>query len=1070
VAAIIAHNRFGIVTATRVAVDGYYLMRSPHTVDERLQVETLGGLTLWLAKSPHVALAEPVHPLHFDARSASALLVYLACQARLLARESIAEFFWPDRSQEQARTNLRVALHRLRQQLDPYLLITRQSVAIDRSSSVSVDCRAFEDHLVAGRLAQAVALYKGDFLAGFFLDNSPAFEQWALLERERLRTLAISAYQQLVMQTTANSQLELAIGYAQRLLDLDPLHEPTYRQLMRLLAQAGQRTAALSQYAICDQILHAELDVPPDESTTALYEQIRTGALDKEQEKPGDYRPATLDKLNSRVISSRHTLPPQSTRLIGREAELRQIADLLSNPDCRLLSLLGMGGIGKTRLAIEAAAQQASHFDGGICFIPLAPVETVDLMLVAIAQGLGLQTTSDDLQAQVIGYLRPHRLILLLDNLEHLLDTVDFIAALLHGAPNVKVLVTSRERLYLREEWLLPITGLTLAEGPASEAGQLFLRSAQRVHPGFSPVGHEAAIAMICRQVEGMPLALELAASWVRVMPCEEIARQIIRNPDLLTASTRDWPDRHRSLRSLFDQSWRLLSPSEQSALRRVSVFQGGWTAQEAEAIAGASLPILLSLVDKSLVCADGQGRFSLHELVRQYASEQLHASGEGDRIRQRHFTVYLELCHTGDHKVRGPAAGVWFARLEAEQDNLRASWQWALDTHHFVNAAWLGVALCHVWHVRGHWHEAVKWLEQLLPHCHEFPPDLRLATLLSLFRFWRTLASHFKLARYVDEVMQLQELSTHKLLQAAAWFYAAASTADLAQAADGFEKAISLARAAEDEPKLGSEFGFFADRSHFLAMVLFRYAYRLRNTLGDSVLATQLCTESVQLFRLLGNRDLIAYALGNLGRLALLRGDLAQAHTLLDEAVTIAASIGNRMALSEWQPRLGMVVFYAGDAAAARMLLNESLDLCIHLGNPEVRALPCAYLAEMALAENALGQAEQWLAQSLTYQVAPDWLAPETVDLIWLVARLATERQQYQRAATLFGLAERVGRQIQYVYAGPTRSQVEAALATVHEKFDAALFVKAFSAGYQLSLAEAFATILVSYPLTRSS
>ena len=191
------------------------------------------------------------------------------------------------------------------------------------------------------------------------------------------------------------------------------------------------------------------------------------------------------------------------------------------------------------------------------------------------------------------------------------------------------MLVTSRERLYLREEWLLPIAGLSLAEGLAGEAGQLFVRSAQRVQPGFTGHGQEEAIAAICQQVEGMPLALELAASWVRVMPCADIARQMQANFDFLTTGLRNLPARHRSLRALFDQSWRLLSPLEQGVLMRLSVFQGGWLLEEAAPVTGATLALLLGLVDKSLVRISGQQRFDLHELVRQYAAEQLVASGE---------------------------------------------------------------------------------------------------------------------------------------------------------------------------------------------------------------------------------------------------------------------------------------------------------------------------------------------------------------------------------------------------------------------------------------------------------
>ena len=220
----------------------------------------------------------------------------------------------------------------------------------------------------------------------------------------------------------------------------------------------------------------------------------------------------------------------------------------------------------------------------------------------------------------------------------------------------------------------MPIAGLSLAEGLESEAAQLFLRSAQQVQPGFTGRGQEEAIAAICRQVEGMPLALELAASWARVMPCAEIARQIGGNFDFLTTGLRNLPERHRSMRALFDQSWRLLSPVEQGVLMRLSVFRGGWQLEEAAPVTGATLALLLGLVDKSLVHTDGQHRFDLHELVRQYAAEQLAASGEDDLIRQRHFATYLRLFRTADSHLRGPEAATWFARMEAEQDNLRAA------------------------------------------------------------------------------------------------------------------------------------------------------------------------------------------------------------------------------------------------------------------------------------------------------------------------------------------------------------------------------------------------------------
>ncbi|MFO7633873.1 MAG: BTAD domain-containing putative transcriptional regulator, partial [Caldilinea sp.] len=389
-------------------------------IAEQLRIEALGGLSIWLDQRGSAANDDKAQRLHFDARSAEALLVYLACQGRVLARDTLAELFWPDRSQEQARTNLRGCLHRLRQQLGPYLLITRQSVALDFDASITVDSLELETDCARGHYAAAAALYKADFLDGFYMDGSPAFEQWALTERERLRNLVISACQQLVNQATANGQLEAAIGYGERLLQLDPLHEPIHRQLMRLLAQAGRRTAALAQYAACCQILDTELGVPPDETTTALYEQIRAGGLDKEQRGGGSLQPSIIAEFSSATTLPHNTLPAQSTPFVGREVELTQIGDLLSNPDCRLLSLLGLGGIGKSRLAIEAARRKASAFASGVCFVALAPLVTADFVLVAIAQSLGLPTISGDLRAQVLAYLRQRTLLLVLDDFEHL--------------------------------------------------------------------------------------------------------------------------------------------------------------------------------------------------------------------------------------------------------------------------------------------------------------------------------------------------------------------------------------------------------------------------------------------------------------------------------------------------------------------------------------------------------------------------------------------------------------------------------------------------------------------------
>jgi predicted ATPase/DNA-binding SARP family transcriptional activator len=1067
--------------------------------DQMLSIHTFGVLAVELRPVPladaPVVSHEP-KPLKLETRTIEALLIYLACHERPLSRELLAELLWPDRTQEQAHANLRLALHRLRRQLDPFLLVTRQSVGLNPQAVITLDARRFETLLANGQLESATGLYHDDFLASFYLNESPTFEQWALLERERLRTLALAAWQQRIEQLITAGQLQQAIEGAQRLLQLDPLHEATHRQLMRLLAQSGQRSAAIAQYDTCRHLLATELDVTPDETTTVLAEQIRIGELDKmtrwHDDKmslpnpPSAIRPST----HPVILSSGHSLPPQSTPLIGRAAELAQIAQLLTNPDCRLLTLLGVGGIGKTRLAIETAQQildsrlaildsarapivaadkpklvlegsksQKPKFEDGVYFVGLALLEENELLTVAIARSLGLQNSSGDLLTQVAGYLHSRALLLILDNFEQVVDGAAIIAYLLHRAPRLKVLVTSRQRLALLEEWLLPIGGLSSQAGWDDAAGQLFMRSAQRVQPAFTAQGQEEQIAAICRLVEGMPLALELAASWIRVMPCAAIVQQIAASLDFLTTDLRNLPERHRSLRALFAQSWRLLSPAEQRVLRRVSLFRGGWTLEEAVAIAEATLPLLVALVDKSLLRTDPQGRFAIHEQVRQYAAEQLDAAGEGDLMHRRHFTTYLQLVRKADGYLRGADAAVWYARLDAELDNIRAAWEWVLAADEVVDAAWLGLALSHYWAVRLYFHEAAFWVEQLLPHRQRLPHDLRLATLLTLYHVWRGRDDFQSIDRYLTELVQLQEASGDAGLRAVACRCMGVATADYDRAVALWEQCIGLLNEAGSEPdaatiKVGG-YCAYSDRTYQLAFALFRYAIRLIDA-GVYDTAERLSTESLALFRRQQNRDYIVYPLGNLGRLALLRGDLAQARLLLQEAVATARAIGNVMGLLDWLPRLGVVLLYRGDVDAAQRLLHESLHLSQRITSAMYLAWSYTYLAETALWQGDLDQAAHWLAQALTHHANPRWIRTELVDCLWVTARLATAQQQYRRAATLFGLAEQVGSRIHYVSAPPVRPLIDAALTTVQTALEPAVFVEAFAAGRAMRFEEA--------------
>ena len=605
----------------------------------------------------------------------------------------------------------------------------------------------------------------------------------------------------------------------------------------------------------------------------------------------------------------------------------------------------------------------------------------------------------------------------------------------------------------------MPVAGLALDEGLLSEAGQLFFRSAQRVQPAFSSYKQEEAIAAICAQVEGMPLAIELAASWVRVMPCAEIAHQLAQNSYIFTTSLRNVPQRHRSLRSLFDESWHLLSPLEQSVLRRVSVFRGGWVLDEAGQVAGATLPILVGLVDKSLVRTNGQGRFDLHELVRQYAAEQLVASGEVGLTRQRHLGAYLQLYRTVDARLRGPEAADGLARLEPEQDNLRAALQWALDEAWYEDAAWLLLAAWWFWYLVGRWHELSRWFSQLLPQRDALKANVRLATLIAYWAVVRASEESQPMDRYMDEIWGLIEVCPEQILHSAFWYFVAVYSADLAEASAAWERSIACGRDAYDEPELGPEFGVASDRTYILCCHIWTYADRLIEH-GEFFRAAPLLVESIRLSQAMRSRYETAMILGISGRLALLLGDMAKAHALLHEAVTLGREFNHQELLGLVQPYLGLVTLYEGDAEEAHQLLDDSLRLCLNLKDKSFVARVCTYLAETALWKGELNEAELWLARSLTYHADPLRIGIDQVQRIFVAASLATAQQRYGRAATLFGLADQVHSTVHNGITGKIRALADDALAIVRAALDPAAFAAAFETGRQLSLAEAFATI----------
>jgi len=620
---------------------------------------------------------------NMESRTATALLIYLLAHQQPISRETLADFFWDDRTQKQAAANLRATLSRLRKRLGDFLVVTRQTVGFNhQQGGYWVDAFAIEDALQQqlvqdqpdiATLEQAIEWYKGDFLAGFYLNESRGFEEWMVVQRERLRGLAIQAFDCVVAYHLDAGRYALTLGYAQQWVGLDPLDEAAHRQLMKLQMRNGQRNAALKQYQECRELLLEELGVEPDPRTTALFERFQTLSS-----------PPPLQ------------VPDLNTPFVGRDLELAQIIRRFDARRYTLLTILGPGGMGKTTLAIESARRLAQQpltsFLDGVFYVPLAGLPSSNLLAVAIATTLGLNPPNElDPESYLRDYLSDREVLLVLDNFEHLLGnrSQDALKRLMEASPGLRVIVTSRRRLGLTTEHVIELNGLTYpdsadADDPTSyEAVQLFMHHAKRLRPGFSTTEEGmTAIVDVCHLVQGMPMGLELAASWTRMYDCVTIRDRIKENIDLLDARQPDEQGRPRSMRATFDYTWSSLLPEARSAMRKMAVFSGPFKIAAAEYVAEAWPALLKNLVDRSLLRSDDVDLWSLHSLFRQYCGEEL-ARYESDResALKRHSEHYQQLVREAAGTLRkarsmGQRADIAKQQVRGEIDNVRAVWE----------------------------------------------------------------------------------------------------------------------------------------------------------------------------------------------------------------------------------------------------------------------------------------------------------------------------------------------------------------------------------------------------------
>jgi predicted ATPase/DNA-binding SARP family transcriptional activator len=978
----------------------------------------MSRLSLAVLGPPHIALDG--EPITLDRQKAVALLAYLALTGRRHGREALAALLWPELEPARAYAGLRQALWALNAALGPgWVAGDRTGVTIDPGAEVELDATQFRAHLEAARhappgvddLRAAVALCRGELLDGLEVRDSPAFAEWRFFEAEAYGRDLAWALEALAAALAGDGAYDEAAAAARRRVALDPLHEPAHRALMRIYAAAGQRAAALRQFDECARVLRDELGAEPEPETQALYEAIRTLTSAHPPSERSERLPPSPSERSER-------LPAPATPFVGREDELAQIERLLGDPACRLLTLLGPGGIGKTRLAIEAAGRQAGRFPDGVCFVPLAPVAAPDLILSAVADALGLDLfRREALRAQLLDFLRPRALLLVADNLEHLTAGADELAALLEAAPRLKILATSRERLGLLGEWGLDVGGLALPEGEGtggSAAVELFVQGVRRATAGRAPEAADMpAVARICRLVGGTPLAIELAAAWSRVMPYHEIEAAIGRDLDFLAGGARGLPERHRGLRAIFEHSWRLLTPEQQGAFRRLSVFRGGFTPEAVAAVLGAARgpaahhAALAALVDRSLVRQVGPGRFDLHELVRQYAAERLADDpAEEAAALAAHAGQFLGLLRRSEGDLKGERQPAAIEAVDTDLDNVRAAWRHAIRTADWPGIAGAMESLFLVYEIESFFEEGEDAFGRAAAAADAVPdPAPAVAILLAnlvarqgwfalrLYRFetaralfsWslelierhgprrETLLSEFiannptatggrlrSEARLREQIARMRAEGDRWALALALDAYAY-TRPTRAEAEALLEESLAVSRAA------GNLRGVASSLDNLGSVT--REGAELRR-------AVAYWQEALALYREMGYRWAYAFCLDNSGYSLRQLGELATAERLHRESLEASSAIGDRLGIAGSLDNLGLVACDRGDYAAAERLTHEALAIREEVGHNHSTAISYLHLAQIAAARGDHAAAREHLDRAqLVTPFDGDWM-----------------------------------------------------------------------------------------------
>jgi predicted ATPase/DNA-binding SARP family transcriptional activator len=1006
----------------------------------------------------------------------SVLLLLLSTPGHVLPRDRVLDLLWPDAAPDAALNALYLALSALRRTLEPGLRSGRDSAYIETAGETIrvrpaggfwVDVDAFEAGLAraavmpgeerAAALRQAIALYGGDLLA-----DEP-YADWAVSRREGLRQAWRHAILDLTeLETTAGRALS-AVPLVEQLLESDAGDEAALRALLGTLVASGQRDEALRRYERWVDRLRDDLGAEPSEETEAFVRDVR-GA------------PVPLPRIAPVEGARFDNLPVPPNPLVGRARELEALQDLLWDAAVRVVTITGVGGTGKTRLALAIAHQVAEEFDDGVCYVSLGAIGDPALVLPTIARTLRIPEARERPPAELLSdHLRERQLLLVLDNFEQVDAAGPLVAEVLETCPRLKVLVTSRVPLHLRAEHVFPAFPLPVPLPRRDQYGAirpdvassyaaiaLFCQRARAVRPDFALSTENAAtVTSLCARLDGLPLAIELAAARMAWMTPDELLDRMADRFSVLAGGYRDLPERQRTMRDAIAWSYDLLDPDEQALFRRLAVFSGGWDLDLARRVyrAGGDPAIdvrsgLDRLVDKNLVRrvdADAGPRYDMLETIREFGADALRAGQEDRVVRRAHAAACLALAERAAPELKGPNQETWFERLGLDHDNIRAALAWSLEEGEIDVALRIGAAIWRFWWSLGYAGEGRQWLARALAGSDRAEARARAAGINAAGA----------LAEAQGDLVASQEL----LEQAVSLWRNIGDTKDLANALDDlgetvrgrgdYERAIALHEEALAISRAsGDRWGIARGLNGLGAVAYYRGDYGAVETYWE---------ESLAIVASLGDARSEATLLNNLGALAVQRGDAEKAAARHGASLAARRRLGDKAGIASSLANLGGVAHMNGDLERARTLFEEAVAFCRELGDARYTAIALHNLGKTHRDMGHPTAAMPVFRECIALFRRIDDRFGVAAGLEGLGSALS-DLGQHEAAARLYAAATALRAAIGAVREGVDQSSYERDLAAIQSALGEG-FAAAWAAGLALSIDEAVADSLGEEP-----